>query len=221
MTSAVRTRFERDLNRLYESVLELGSLARQAVTRAMQALEQGDADLAREVVAEDVHLNNLRYEIEKHCYALIATEQPVAGDLRAIIAALTVSTDLERIGDHGKKLARIYLRMLDQPLAAPLANITRLSELSLGLLERALAAYASHDVDEAQAVCRADDQVDAYYKQTFNVLLSYMLENPRVITACTQLLQAAHELERIGDRATNISERVIYSATGELSDLNA
>jgi phosphate transport system protein len=199
----------------------LGSLARQAVTRAMQALAEGDADLAREVVAEDARLNELRYDIERQCYGLIATEQPVAGDLRSITAALTVSTDLERIGDHGKKLARIYLRMLDQPLAEPLTNITRLSELSLGLLDRVLAAYADHDVTEAEAVCRADDQVDAYYKQTFNVLLSYMLENPRVITACTQLLQAAHELERIGDRATNIGERVIYSVTGELNDLNA
>ena len=177
MTSTVRSRFERDLGQLSESVIELGSLARNAVARAVMALEESNAEVAREVVAEDEKINTLRYAIEKQCYALIATEQPVAGDLRAIIAALTVSTDLERIGDHGKKIAKICLRIWEKPRSIPIVNITRLSELSLDLLDRAMRAYAENDTAEAMAVCQADDQVDSFYKQTFNVLLSYMLEN--------------------------------------------
>jgi len=220
MTTSVRTRFERELTELNESVLGLGSRARQAVARAVSALANGDADLAREVIAGDPGINQARFDVEKRCYALLATEQPVAGDLRVIVAALIVTTDLERIGDHGKKIARIYLRMLETPQPIPLGDIPRMAEMALAMLDRALRALATHDVAEARAVCLADDQVDALYKQTFNVILSYMLENPRLIGAGTHLLQVAHELERVADRATNIGERVIYAVTGELADLN-
>ena len=220
MTPTVRAHFERDLLRLQDDVLQLGHMARQAVTLAMRALEEGDIDLAREVIAGDLQINQLRYAIEKHCYSLIATEQPVAGDLRSIISALTVSSDLERIGDHGKKIARVCQRMLAQPSTVPVGNISRLAELSLDMLDRALHAYGNRDTVEAAALCQADDQVDAFYKQTFNVVLSYMLEDHRQINGATQLIQAAHELERVGDRSTNIAERVIYSVTGELSDRN-
>jgi phosphate transport system protein len=216
----VRTRFERELARLEESVLELGSLARQAVTRGLSVLTDGDADLAREVIAGDVSLNQLRYAIEADCYALLVTEQPVAGDMRIIVAALTIVNDLERIGDHGKKIARIYLRMLDDPRPIPLGDVPRLGQMALAMLDRALRALADRDAAEARAVCQADDQVDALYKQTFNVVLSYMLENPRLIGAGTHLLQIAHELERVGDHATNVAERVIYTVTGELIELN-
>lgn len=220
MASGVRSRFERELDALNQNVLNLGSAARQAVGHAMTALENGDGQLARELIAADVDLNSLRYEIELKCYELLATEQPVAGDLRVIVAGLIVSTELERVGDHGKKIARSCLRILDNPHTVPLTNLSRLGELALDMLDRALRAYAQLDPVEAKAVCRADDQVDAYYKQTFNVLLTYMLEDPRTIGSATQLLQVAHELERIGDRATNIGERVIYAVTGELADLN-
>ena len=166
-------------------------------------------------------MNRMRYDVEAECYTLLATEQPVAGDLRAIVSALTVAQDLERIGDHGKKIARISIRMQQEPKSIPLGDIPRLGEMALALLDRALRAYGSADTVEAKAVCRDDDQVDALYKQTFNVVLSYMVERPRWIGAGTQLLQAMHEMERVADRATNVAERVIYSVTGELIDLNA
>ena len=220
MTPGVRTRFARELDRLNQDALRLGSGARQAVARAMTALETDDGQLARELIAADVEINTLRFEIERRCYALIATEQPVAGDLRLIVAVLIVTTELERIADHGKKIARICLRLLDSPHPVPITNLSRLSELALEMLDRALHAFASMDQAEAVALCKADDHVDAYYKQTFNILLTYMLEDPSTIGAATQLLQAAHELERIGDRATNIGERVIYAVSGQLSDLN-
>ena len=215
-----RAHFTKQLTQLAEDVLHLGSMARHAVAQAMQALVTADADLAREVIAADPALNRLRYDIEGECYTLLATEQPVARDLRGIVSALTISQDLERIGDHGKKIARICLRMRSESRSLPFGDVPRIGEMSLSMLDRALAAYASDDTAAAQAVCQSDDDVDALYKQTFNVVLSYMLEYPRLIGAGTQLLQAMHELERVADRATNVAERVIYSVTGELIDLN-
>jgi phosphate transport system protein len=220
MDSGVRVRFSERLLRLTESVLRLGSLAREAVRRGVQALMLGDSELAREVIAADMVINTLRYEVEQECSFLLATEQPVARDMRVIVSALIVSSDLERIGDHGKKIAKIYLRMLENPRPIPVSNIERMADMALAMVDRALAVYASRDLAEARAVCEADDDVDAFYKQTFNVILSYMLENSRLIGPGTHLLQVAHELERVADRSTNVAERVIYSVTGELGDLN-
>jgi phosphate transport system protein len=220
MDSGVRVRFGERLLKLTESVLRLGSLAREAVRLGVQALVTGDADLAREVITADLTINNLRFELEQECYFLLATEQPVARDMRLIVSALIVGSDLERIGDHGKKIAKTYLRMLENPRPIPVANIERMGDMALAMLDRALAVYASQDLEEAHAVCDADDDVDAFYKQTFNVILSYMLENSRLIGPGTHLIQVAHELERVADRSTNVAERVIYSVTGELQELN-
>ncbi len=220
MSTGVRSRFEKELVQLNEDVLRMGSLAQQAVQRAMRALLSSDPDLAREVISEDLQINNFRFELEKRCYELLVTEQPVARDMRVIVSALTISNDLERIGDHGKKIAKIYQRMSENPRPIPMGGIQQLADISLGLLERALRAYASGDPSEAQAICQGDDAVDALYKQTFNVTLSYMLESTHFISPGTYLLQVAHELERVGDRATNIAERMIYNSTGELMDLN-
>jgi phosphate transport system protein len=221
MEPGVRVRFSERLLQLTENVLRLGSLAREAVKGSIQALASGDAEMASEVIAADLTLNTLRFEIERECYFLLATEQPVACDMRSIVSALIVGSDLERIGDHGKKIAQAYLRMLENPRPIPIANIERMAAMALAMVDRALTVYASHDLDEARAICAADDQVDAFYKQTFNVILSYMLENSRLIGPGTHLLQMAHELERVADRSTNVAERVIYSVTGELQDLNA
>ena len=220
MTVAVRTHFEKQLGQLQEDVLLLGSLARQAVARAVKALVEGDADLARTVVAEDVGVNRLHYDVEMACYGLLATEQPVARDLRTIVSALSIANNLERIGDHGKRIARIMLRMSERPQPIPLGDIPYMGDRALDMLGRALQAVAQHDVELARALCRDDDYVDALYKQTFNITLSYMLDKPQLISAGTHLIQIAHELERVGDRATNVAERVIYSATGALVDLN-
>jgi phosphate transport system protein len=221
MAPGVRIHFDERLSKLTEDVLRLGSLARDAVRRGVQALVTGDAELAREVIGSDPAINALRYEVEQECYYLLATEQPVARDMRMIVSALTVSSDLERIGDHGKKIAQAYLRMLESPRPIPVTTVERMAAMALAMLDRALGVYVTQDLEEAHAVCDADNEVDAFYKQTFNVILSYMLENSRLIGPGTHLLQAAHELERVADRSTNVAERVIYSVTGELQDLNA
>lgn len=220
MSVGVRVHFEKALTQLQESVLELGSRARRAVANGLTALVNDDADLAREVIAADVSINRLRYDIEFECYSLLVTEQPVASDMRAIVAGLTIVNDLERIADHGKKIARIYLRLREDPRPMPPGELTVLGDLALAMLDRALRAYASRDVMEAEAVCRNDDQVDAFYKRVFNAIVNQMVADPQQISAGTHLLQAAHELERVGDRATNVAERVIYTVTGELIELN-
>jgi len=220
MAIAVRVNFEKQLRQLQDDTLLLGSLAHQAVTRSVKALVEGDVALARTVIAEDIGVNRLHYDVEMSCYGLLATEQPVARDLRTIVSALSIASDLERIGDHGKRIARIMLRMTERPQPIPLGDIPYMADRALDMLGRALQAVAQHDVELARALCRDDDTVDALYKQTFNITLSHMLDKPQLIASGTHLIQIAHELERVGDRATNVAERVIYSATGALVDLN-
>lgn len=216
----LRTRFDRELVELTERVLEMGSRARQAVSQAVTALVTSDVELAREVIAGDSVINAMRFVIERTCYAMLALEQPVAADMRHIVSALTISNDLERMGDHAKRISAMVIRMGDELKPMPLRDVKRLADIGLAMTDRALAAVVSQDVAEAKEVCQLDDQADALYKQIFNVTLSYMLENPRLVGTGTYLIQTAHELERVADRATNIAERAIYSATGELVDLN-
>lgn len=216
----LRTHFDRELARLMDSVLTMGGQVAHNVTASLAALAENDFDRAGEVIAADLVTNNLRTEIEKRCYALLAMEQPVAGDMRAIVAALAVTDELERIGDHGKRIARLLVRSAQEPRLIPLHGITQMGESALLMLDHALQAYAHQDPHAARRVCAEDDGVDALYKQTFNVILSYMLENPSAIGPGTYLIQVGHEIERVADRATNIAERVIYAKTGELIDLN-
>jgi phosphate transport system protein len=234
LTTGSRVHFNQELLRLQEDVLQLGALARTAVVRAMRALMNGDAELAGEVVAEDSRINDLRLEVESECYALLAMEQPVASDMRRIVSLMTISNDLERIGDHAKKIAKIVVLIMGHPGAIPQprlsrgtvlgalpwGDVQRMSDMGLTMLDRALHSLVTNDVEEARAVCACDDEVDALYKQMFSIALTYMLESPRAIAPGTYQIQVGHELERVADRATNIAERLIYAATGELLDLN-
>jgi phosphate transport system protein len=220
MQTSARLSFGGRLSNLTWQVIELGSLARQAVALGLRALNEGDMLLAGEVVQGDRVLNELRFSIESQCYALIATEQPVASDLRAIVVAQTVCGELERIGDHGKRIAKTAQRMAGAGRPPFVGSILRMGDMSTAMLDRALGAMINTDVAEARCVCRLDDQVDHLYRETFDGLLAQMISDCRTIGTNTYLIQVAHELERVGDRATNIAERVIYSATGELADLN-
>lgn len=221
MTPGIRRRFDQELTQLAEMLLELGSRARQEVARGVQAYLENDTELAREVVAADETINRLRYQVEELCYQLLAMEQPVARDLRRVVAGLIIAIEFERMADHGKKLARICLRTASDPRPLPTNDIARLADAVLGMFDRVLQALAEQNVEAAQAVCKEDDVVDGLYKQLFNVKLSYMLENPRAIGPGTYHIQVAHELERVGDRVTNVAERLIYAVTGEIIDLNA
>jgi phosphate transport system protein len=221
VTSLLRAHFDRELADLQEAILLLGSRARHAGEAGVRAFLENDPERAGEVVVGDQAINDLRFEIERRCYALLAREQPVAGDMRVIVTALTIASELERIGDHAKKIAQICQRTCGESRPIPLVGIDQMREIALSMLDDALSTISTRDVDAARVVSSRDDLVDALYKQTFNVTLTYMLESNRAISAGTHLIQVAHELERVADRATNIAERVIYVVSGELVDLNA
>lgn len=220
MTPGIRSHFDLALAQLAERLVDLGSRARQGVELGARSFVENDTVLAQQVIDADAAVNDLRYRVEEQCYEMLAMEQPVAIDLRTIVAALIIANEFERIGDHGKKVARIVMRTAADARPIPTMGISRMTELVLNMLDRTLVALAGRDIVEARIVCELDDQVDAYYKQLFNVSLSYMLENPRAISASTYQIQVGHELERVGDRATNVCERLIYAVTGELMDLN-
>jgi phosphate transport system protein len=215
-----RDTFEAQLTALANQLLELGADTGQTILRGVEALKTRDRVLAQAIIAHDDDINRVRYEIEERCYELIATQQPLASDLREVITILLVAIELERIADHSKNLAEIVIYMGDEPLLKPLIDIPRMAETCQQMLEQVLGAFARKDAEMGRAVCKRDDEIDNLYQQVFRELLTYVLADPRTVNRAMNLLFAAHNLERIGDRITNIGERVIYAATGRLEELN-
>ncbi len=216
-----RTTLDRDLNLVQDNLLRMGSLLDAAIAKSLEALAKRDSDLARQIVADDAHINALRFQIEEECITLIATQQPTARDLRAVVAAMIIVSELERMADYAAGIAKTVLRMGDEPLLKPLIDLPRMADECRTMLRRALDAYVAQDADMARAVAAQDDVVDNLYNQIFRELLSYIVEDPHTTTRALFLLFAAHNLERIGDRAVNISERVIFMTSGEMKELNA
>ena len=215
-----RAILDRELTDINELILRIGSLVDAAIEHSMQALAQRDVDLARKVSADDAGVNALRFEIEEACLALIARQQPAASDLRAALAAFSIVTDLERMGDHAAGIARTVLHMGDEPLLKPLIDLPRMAEICREMLRLALQAYIQRDVEKAVLIVAMDDSVDALYTQIFREILSFMVEDPRTTSRGLYLMFAAHNLERIGDRVTNIVERILFMTSGELRELN-
>ncbi len=215
-----RNTFEIQLSALKNQALELGLEVGRAIAEGVEALKTRDRTLAHAIIEHDAEINRSRYEIEEGCYTLIATQQPLASDLREIISILLIAIELERIADHAKNLAEITIHMGNEPLLKPLIDIPRMSDLTQEMLKQALEAFARNDPDLALAVTRMDDQIDELYKQVFRELMTFVLEDPRTVTRALNLQFAAHNLERSADRVTNIAERVIYAATGQLEELN-
>jgi phosphate transport system protein len=216
-----RASLDRDLRSLKDDLLRMGSLLDHAIEQSMRALANRDLDLARRVVADDANVNDLRFQIEDDCVALIATQQPAAGDLRAIVAALSIASDLERMADHAAGIAKTVIRMGDEPLLKPLIDLPRMAAQCRQMLRTALDTYVARDADAAHRLAAEDDVIDSLYQQIFRELLTFMLEDPRTTTRALYLLFTAHNLERIGDRVTNIAERVIFMTSGELKELSA
>lgn len=216
----VRESFQRELEKLQEEVLELGGMVEEAVRAAVAALKARDRNLAREVVAGDARINKKRLEIEEKALELLATQQPMAGDLRVLTAILHIVTDLERMGDHAEGLGKIVLRLGDEPWIKPLIDIPRMSEIALEMLREALRAFLARDAEAAKRIALRDDEVDALHDQVHRELFLLMIENPRNVTQATYLMWASHGLERIADLVTNVCERVIFVATGVMEELN-
>jgi phosphate transport system protein len=212
---------DRDLRAVQDDVLRMGSLVDTAIERSLKALAVRDLRLARQVVADDANVNDLRFQIEEACVRLIATQQPAARDLRAIVSAMSIVSDLERMGDHAAGISRTVLRMGNEPLLKPLIDMPRMAEECRSMLRKALDAYVNRDADMAREVAAQDDTIDNMYKQIFRELLSFIVEDPETTTRALYLLFSAHNLERTGDRAINIAERVIFMTSGEMKELNA
>ncbi len=215
-----RDTFENQLGELKSQLLQLGAEAGQTITDGVAALRTRDRVMAQSIIAHDSEINQRRYAIEERCYALIATQQPLASDLREIISILLIAIELERIADHSKNLAEIVIHMGNEPLLKPLVDIPRMAEICREMLSQSLDAFTRNDARMAGAVCDRDDEIDHLYQQIFRELMTYVVDDPRTVSRALNLLFAAHNLERIGDRVTNIGERVIYAATGQLEELN-
>ncbi len=215
-----RNTFESHVGELKHEILALGSDAKQMIQDGVESLKTRDRVLAHAIIERDVDINRKRYEIEESCYELIATQQPIASDMRQIVSVLLIAIELERIADHAKNLAEIVIYMGDEPLLKPLIDIPRMATTCVTMLDQALEAFSQNDAAIGRAVCDRDDEIDQLYKQVFRELMTFVVSDPRTVQRALHLLFAAHNLERIGDRITNIGERVIYAVTGRLEELN-
>jgi len=215
-----RQTLDRELGHLQDEMLILGSMVEKAITSSVEALKKRDQEAARQIIADDLKINRKRFDIEEECIQLVATQQPIAGDLRTIVSVLHVIVDLERMADHAEGIAKIAIMMGGEPPLKPLIDIPRMAEKAVDMLRRSLEAFIERDVEEAKRICEEDDEVDALYDQVYRELLTYMIADPRTINRATYLLWVAHNLERIADRVTNICERVIFMVTGKMEELN-
>jgi phosphate transport system protein len=215
-----RENFERELLRLQDEVLLLGSMAEQAVLDAVTALRQMDRKSARVIRKGDQKINEKRYQIEQDTLIAIATQQPMARDLRFLAAILEIITELERIGDYAKGIAGIVLILDKEDVDIPKNDLKRMADLGMDMLHRALGAFLARDADTARAITPEDDKIDDLYNKIYRKLLKRMMADPSTVDDATRLMWAAHNLERLGDRVTNICERVVFVVTGEIKELD-
>ena len=217
----MRAVFHKKLREIQDDVLAMGSMVEKAISCSIEALKKRDLDMARTIITGDVKINEKRFDIEGKCVQLIATQQPMASDLRAIICVLNIITEMERMGDHAQGIAKIVIMIGDEPPLKPLIDIPRMAEKTNDMLHRSLDAFINRDADAAKQITTEDDEVDDLYNQVFRELLTFMIEDPRTITRATRLIWVAHNLERSADRVTNICERVIYLVTGKMEEIGA
>jgi phosphate transport system protein len=220
MPEGMRSAFDREFREAQEDILRLGDLVDRSIAHALSSLQNRDRVQAEEVIQADEAINDLRFKIEEACMALIATQQPAASDLRAVVAAMNIVVDIERMGDYATGIAKTVIRMGDEPLLKPLIDIPRMAELARQMLRDDLDAYIERDAAKARAVASRDDEMDHLYKSIFDELVEIMAKDPNLATRATYLLWTAHNLERMGDRVTNISERIIFITTGDMQELN-
>ncbi len=212
----LRVDLDRQLNQIQQEIVSLGSIVDKATRLAVESLGSRDLGQSQQVVDGDDYIDAKRYEIEEQCINLIATQQPMARDLRHIIALQHIASELERVGDYAEGIAKISLLIGDAPLLKPLVDIPMMSDKATLMLRTSIDALASRDVVKAHQVFRDDDAVDNLYDRVYGDLLTYMANDPRAIQRATYLLWVSHDLERIADRSTNIAKRVIYLVTGKM-----
>ena len=214
-----REAFSKSLREVQDAVLAMGSMVDKAIERSILALRTRDMATAHHIIEDDQKINQQRFEIEERCLILIATQAPMASDLRILAAALSIITDLERMADHAAGIAKITIMIGDEPPLKPLIDIPRMADIAREMLRASLDAFISRDMAAAEAVALRDDEVDELYNQVYRELLTFMMADPGTINRATRLLWVAHNLERVADRVTNICERVIFLVTGKLVEI--
>jgi phosphate transport system protein len=215
----IRPGFRKKLNLIQDNILIMGSMVAQQLANSMECLKNRDLKLAQKIIDSDVAINNKRFEIENSCIEIIVTQQPLAGDLRIIIAALNVIVELERIGDYAVGNARVAIMIGDEPPLKPLVDLPRMTDKTIDMLTRALQTYVKLDAETARLISKEDDEIDNLYEQVYRELVLFMVSDPRTITRATRLMWVAHNLERAADRVTNICERVVFLVTGKMEEI--
>src|SRR5574339_1107380 len=217
----LRKTFETEIQQVKDDVLVLGSMVEQAILGSVEALKKRDIRAAERLFEADKEINGKRFEIENKLMVLIATQQPMAHDLRLLASTMEIISELERMGDYAKGIANINIRMGDSPLLKPLIDIPRMAQKDVDMLHRALTAFVNEDVETAQKIPVEDDEVDALYNQVYRELMTFVISDPTTMERANWLLWVAHNLERVADRVTNICERTIFIATGEMAEIKS
>jgi phosphate transport system protein len=208
--------FDQELEELKSQLLLMGGRSEAIVQKSVEALRRRDALLAREVLDDDKVIDRLEIAVDERCVGMLARHQPMAGDLRFITAALKISNDLERVGDHAVNIAGSALRLSELPTLKPLVDIPRMAQMAAGMLRDALDAFVQRDAVTARRLCRRDDEVDDVNRQLFRELVSFMIEDPGTITRAMELILVARNLERVADLATNVAEEVVFIAEARI-----
>jgi len=219
--SSMRKTFEMEIQQLKDELLLMGSMVEQQLLEAVEALKKRDLEASRRIFAGDARINSKRFGIEEQVMILIATQQPMAHDLRLLASILEVSAELERMGDYAKGIATINVRIGEDALLKPLVDIPRMAQKGADMLHRALTAFINEDVETARAIPAEDDEVDNLYKQVYRELMTFVIADPRTIDRANFLDWTAHNLERFADRVTNICERTVFIVTGEIIEIGS
>ena len=215
-----REHYVQQLEALHTEIRALGQVVIVSITRAIDALRRQDIEAARRIRADDERIDQAQAALEEHALTIMATQQPMAGDLREIIAAIEIASELERIGDYAKAIAKITIRNANQPLVKPLIDIPQMAEKAINMLGNALDAYVNRDTEAAHSLAGLDDQVDRLSDNMRAELLDLIQSDPITAARAVDLMFVAHNLERIADRTTNIAERVIFMVKGDIVELN-
>ncbi len=210
-----RDKFHEQLKMLFEKLLKMSTIVEETIHDSVKALAELSPELAEQVIIKDDVIDDLELELEDECLRLLATQQPLAKDLRLVGATLKVITDLERIGDHAVDISKITIELKGQKLIKPLIDIPRMAQLTMKMVHDALTALIEEDTELAASVGKQDDLIDDIDAQIFNELLIMMMSDPHIIKQATRLLLVSRSLERIGDHAVNIAEWVVYIKTGQ------
>jgi phosphate transport system protein len=220
MAGGLRLTFDKELADIQNELLKMRELVDQAIILSLKSLAEGDIPLAKQIIDDDEKINQMRLQIEEAALALIATQQPTATDLREVIAIMNIVVDIERMGDYAKGVATTVVKIGDEPLLKPLIDLPKMVEISRKMLKDSVDALLDKDVERAKEIAFRDDEIDVLYRAILDELVEIMAERPDSVQRANMLLWCAHNIERIGDRATNIAERAVFVSTGVMEELN-